>query len=267
MSIEKRKIFISLAVFIFVPIFLTTQQNCKHINFSPQFLAAISCLIAATYILLITIIFDDSDSPLSWKASVIAFVGCGTVSLILTSCIYPLLDLCFADNSLYSLLEHVDVDAGPVEETAKLLAVLLIPPVRTRITDRKSGIFYVTLCAIGFAAIENFEYFYEANEVIFIRANPSHAVFSAIWGAALGEWLAGKGSMRKLIFALLAGMGVHAIWNISTVSSLVFIPIAILTLYVGTRFIRKELSPAIKNRTKTPEKLHINLQHNQQPSM
>ena len=93
--------------------------------------------------------------------------------------------------------------------------------------------------------VENIFYFSDYNGVIFLRANPGHAVFSAIWGAAYGSWVAKEISLLQMLKYMLYGIGLHALWNFCAdfhgiLFSLVFIGVAWLWFV----FVRRELKTA-----------------------
>jgi RsiW-degrading membrane proteinase PrsW (M82 family) len=146
------------------------------------------------------------------------------------------------ENGMLSLLHNTGAIAGLVEEPAKLAALLVISPVRKLIVDRKSGLYYATLCAFGFALIENIMYFQAYDGVLYIRANPAHAVFTSLWGAALGSWREGALQARGFAKYLLLGIGLHALWNfLASTDFTLFIVAFVATIWLGLSFIRREL--------------------------
>ncbi|BBB24299.1 hypothetical protein CVFO_1193 [Isorropodon fossajaponicum endosymbiont JTNG4] len=76
-----------------------------------------------------------------------------------------------------------------------------------QLISKKLTLFYVVLCTLGFSMIENVYFFLKYSEILFIRANPAHMVFSAIWGSALGAWLTKEKSFSYFLFALFLGRG------------------------------------------------------------
>lgn len=152
--------------------------------------------------ILLTIWYNNEDNTFNWKVSIKALLFCGAISIALCLFVlYPLWNIVgfykiqsgwwifkteklIARNPLAYLFDVSNAIAGPIEEGAKLIAVLLVPSVRKSIRNSKTGVFIVVLCAFGFAMIENIIYFSMYKEVLIRRADPAHAVFSAIWGKA-----------------------------------------------------------------------------------
>ncbi len=129
----------------------------------------------------------------------------------------------------------------------------MVAPVRKAMKDRRSALYYATVCAAGFAMIENMQYFHSANSLLILRCNPAHLVFSSLWGAAYGSWIAGNKHFGHFLKYLAYGMGLHALWNICPYVGLFGGPavlVALLLIMVGTTmwlgvgFIKRELTGA-----------------------
>ena len=227
-----------------------------------QFLLAAAFLIASGYVFLITRWYAALGDRFRCGESVRAFLQCGTLSIMISSVFWWVWhagatrteevgwwifkhDESVYRNGLFALLDSTAAIAGPLEETGKLLALLCAKPVRDAIVDRKSGLYYATLCAFGFAMIENVTYFEAAEGVLYLRANPAHAVFSSVWGAALGDALGRGTSLAPVGKALLIGMGLHALWNVcASRGGTPFILAFGFTTWLGMRYIERELSRA-----------------------
>ena len=251
-------IFSGLLIFYFHP----TEKGWwifKYVSYPKEYFAAISFIVASFYMILITIWYKNLNNSFNCKAAIMSFFVCGGLSIILSLIVlYPLWHIfgfyeleqgfwifkkteVVAKNDFIWFFENTGVIAGPVEEFSKLIAVLSIPFIRKSITDRKSGILYVVMCAFGFAMIENIIYFVKSEEVLILRMNPAHAIFSAIWGATLGSWIAKEVSIIKLIGALLLGMGLHSLWNYSTeLNEFIFLFVFCLVSWKGLFFLKKE---------------------------
>ncbi|MDQ6950430.1 MAG: PrsW family glutamic-type intramembrane protease, partial [Mariprofundales bacterium] len=188
------------------------------------FLVAAASLIAAGFLTLITYWYDNSIDPIDLGAAVTAFLGGGVLALLITALLYPAWSaaammgqtggapLLQQAGTALAAMARMNGDAGPVEELAKLLALLLIPSVRICIEDGKSGAFYAMLCALGFAMLENLYYLFDDASSLWWRITPAHAVFSSIWGYALGAWMAKQISATSVILFLLAAMGLHSMY-------------------------------------------------------
>lgn len=261
-----------LLIFIIATLLIVTLLSDAHTKTDIFHNSAL--IITCFYVILIVFWLNDKDANLGVIYALIALFMCGALSIVLSiSLLYP-----FWDNMAYKevarevakgwwifsyteriteivprhnivpLLDKTAMIAGPVEELAKLFSVLLL--MRNQLTSKKIALFYVVLCALGFAMIENIYYFTKYDEVLFIRANPAHAVFSAIWGGALGSWLAKEKSFDYFLWMLIVGMGLHAIWNLFAITNPdFFVYIFILVSWVGLSYIKSELS----KRTSTSE--------------
>lgn len=251
---------IILAFIVFIAVFINQIQT-QH-----ELFRIWSLLITCFYAFLITIWYKDSQYDISWFYALIALFGCGLVAVILSvAFFYPFWqDISYKDvyheveqgwwifkntqiiketiptHPIVPLLNHTGMDAGIVEELAKLLAVIFL--LKNQIHSKKLALFYTVLCALGFAMIENIYYFLNYGEVLFIRANPAHAVFSAIWGYGLGLWLLNERSFLYFLGTLLLGMTLHALWNLlAVINTIVFIWLFIMVSWHGLIFIKRKL--------------------------
>ncbi|MDX8414016.1 MAG: PrsW family glutamic-type intramembrane protease [Mariprofundales bacterium] len=216
------------------------------------FLVAAASLIAAGLMLLITYWYDNRIHAIDLGAALTAFLGGGLLTLLIISLLYPAwngvatmgqeadsLLLQQVGNAL-AAMARLNGDAGPVEELAKLLALLLIPSVRICIDDGKSGAFYAMLCALGFAMLENFSYLFDDASSLWWRINPAHAVFASIWGYALGGWMAKQISATSVILSLLAAMGLHSMYDIAASWNIwLFFLLAFLVFWPGLWMVRQ----------------------------
>ncbi|MDX8409132.1 MAG: PrsW family glutamic-type intramembrane protease [Mariprofundales bacterium] len=216
------------------------------------FLLAAASLIAVGFMLLITCWYDNRIHAIDLGAALLtAFLGGGLLTLLIISLLYPAWNRAalMGQEADFLLLQQVgnalaamarlNGDAGPVEELAKLLALLLIPSVRICIDDGKSGAFYAMLCALGFAMLENFSYLFDDASSLWWRINPAHAVFSSIWGYALGAWMAKQISATSVILSLLAAMGLHSMYDIAASWNVwLFLLLAFLVFWPGLWMIR-----------------------------
>jgi RsiW-degrading membrane proteinase PrsW (M82 family) len=111
---------------------------------------------------------------------------------------------------------------GPVEETAKLLALASsYPIIRRELDEPTDGLIYMACVALGFSLIEN--YLYTVNDpgsgTIFalrlVVCTPMHILFSAFMGLAFFQVVKGKARMIVLLIALLYGSIVHGIYDLA----------------------------------------------------
>jgi RsiW-degrading membrane proteinase PrsW (M82 family) len=118
------------------------------------------------------------------------------------------------------------VVAAPIlEELAKFLMVWAYLYRNKNFSEPMDGIVYAAAVALGFASIENGLYLFRINQqakfllsnVILIRAFlsvPAHALFSGIWGYALGRYKFDKKKNRFIVlYGLLLAMLLHAAFN------------------------------------------------------
>jgi RsiW-degrading membrane proteinase PrsW (M82 family) len=118
------------------------------------------------------------------------------------------------------------VIAAPIlEELAKFLMVWAYLYRNKNFSEPMDGIVYAAAVALGFASIENGLYLFRINQqakfmlsnAILIRALlsvPAHALFSSIWGYALGRYKFDKKKKRFIVlYGLLLAMLLHAAFN------------------------------------------------------
>ena len=116
-----------------------------------------------------------------------------------------------------------------IEEGAKFLLVRWTVYESVEFDEPLDGVVYACSAALGFAAVENVAYVLDAWYSILPGAGilvllgravlsvPGHALFSSIWGAALGHYRFGgkrKGKGRLLVGGLLLAMAAHAGFNL-----------------------------------------------------
>ena len=117
------------------------------------------------------------------------------------------------------------VSAPILEELAKFLMVWAYLYRNKNFSEPMDGIVYAAAVALGFASIENGLYLFRINQqakfllpnTIIIRALlsvPAHALFSSIWGYALGRYKFDKKKNRFIVlYGLLLAMLLHALFN------------------------------------------------------
>ncbi len=105
---------------------------------------------------------------------------------------------------------------GPVEESAKLLAVLVFAYKQPEFDEPVDGVIYAAAAALGFAAAENVLYVsqFQSLELLKVRgplSNAGHALFSAFWGLALSQAKAAPNTQGKRTNIILYGLLLAAI--------------------------------------------------------
>ena len=130
------------------------------------------------------------------------------------------------------------------EESGKLLMTLLIIYRHKDFDEPIDGIIYAAAVALGFASIENAMYLFNAGKAssymlsntMLIRSLlsvPAHALFSGIWGYALGKSKCiATYSWIRVIPALLLAMLLHGLFNLFCFMNY-FATFALLVLVAG----------------------------------
>lgn len=125
-----------------------------------------------------------------------------------------------------SHVADVVVAAPIIEECLKFLAVYLTVYRSTQFDEPMDGVVFASSAALGFASIENVFYLYgaysqgvgELQLVTILRAFfsvPGHALFSIMWGYALGraKFSEGRNGKRLILTGLSLAIGFHALFN------------------------------------------------------
>jgi protease PrsW len=153
------------------------------------------------------------------------------------------------------------VFVAPVtEETAKFLCVRWTVYERKEFDEPVDGMVYATAAALGFASIENVIYVLgswskgpEAGVMVLagrsVLSVPAHALFSSLWGLALG-WHKKRKSRKSsmlVVAGLFAGMVLHGLFNYLTSENLfgglVFLLVFAFAWRTVFLLIRKALIP------------------------
>jgi len=129
------------------------------------------------------------------------------------------------------------VSAPVVEELAKGLALaFLYRELRDEFDDVVDGVVYAAMVGLGFAMVENVEYYGRAvaegggsSTVTFairgMMAPFAHPLFTAMFGIGLGYTRERMRSARRFWappVGLAAAVGLHALWNLATTSDSLF---------------------------------------------
>ena len=154
--------------------------------------------------------------------------------------------------------------APVIEEYGKYLSVKLSMARHPEFDEPFDGIIYAVAAALGFASIENLGYLATAyqegtQELIWTAAAraflsvPGHALFSSMWGYALGMSILITDADQKREFilrGLLAGMLFHAAFNFLAFSAGAFGIFAALALILGValawRLVKQRIDMALE---------------------
>jgi RsiW-degrading membrane proteinase PrsW (M82 family) len=174
---------------------------------------------------------------------------------ILTAVVIIIIQLPFR----YSYIVGAVLVAPIVEELGKFFAVKLSIYNHKEFNEPMDGIIYASAVALGFASIENGIYLfrisvvskYLLSNVILARAVlsvPAHALFSSIWGYALGRAKFSKSQNKNLIIiaGIILAIAFHSLFNL-----LCFIQIyssigLLILIAIMWQIINKKISKAIK---------------------
>ncbi|MCD4700429.1 MAG: PrsW family intramembrane metalloprotease [Candidatus Aegiribacteria sp.] len=158
--------------------------------------------------------------------------------------------------------------APVTEETAKFLCVRWTVYNRSEFDEPVDGMVYATAAALGFASVENVIYVLnswasggaEIGVLVLtgrsVLSVPAHALFSSLWGLALG-WHKKRKTFKSsmlVVVGLLGGMILHGLFNYLTSENL-FGGLLFLTLMaIAWRgvflLVRKALKSSIPTDTK-----------------
>lgn len=116
-----------------------------------------------------------------------------------------------AESSTLGLFAYAMLAIGPIEEFAKLVPFLLVILRFREFNEPLDGIIYASFVALGYAALENWQYLdYLTTVEAFARGFASpvvHMLFASIWG----HWIAQAVVQRhSIIRAAAAGFGLAA---------------------------------------------------------
>ncbi|OPL19487.1 MAG: hypothetical protein AVO35_10750 [Candidatus Aegiribacteria sp. MLS_C] len=179
-------------------------------------------------------------------------------AIVAAAMVFSLKELPFKLALIYS-----SVLIAPVsEETAKFLCVRWTVYDNPEFNEPIDGMVYATAAALGFASVENVLYVLnvwvaggkEAGVMVLagrsVLSVPAHALFSSLWGLALG-WHRRLGTRKSglmVVLGLLGGMLLHGLFNLLTGSNIlggfVFLVFLALSWRMVFVLIRRSLIPA-----------------------
>jgi len=123
-----------------------------------------------------------------------------------------------AETSLPGLLLFSVLGIGVIEEVAKLVPFLLVVLRFRELNEPIDGIIYASFIALGFAAVENFQYLqFMPPGAAYARgfAGPVvHMVFVSIWGYYIGRaWLKRQGVLRATVGSVAFAVLLHGLYD------------------------------------------------------
>ena len=169
--------------------------------------------------------YKDRHLPEPFSHLLLAFT-LGVGSFYLGMFMYRALDLVdlrydaylLAETNLPGLFAYAILAIGVIEELAKMIPFLLIVIHFKEFNEPIDGIIYGSFIALGFAAVENFQYLqFGTNMEAWARgfAGPViHIVFASIWGYYIGRAYLCRRYLGRTIFATLAFTAIlHGIYD------------------------------------------------------
>ena len=123
-----------------------------------------------------------------------------------------------AETNLPGLLLFSVLGIGVIEETAKLIPFLLVVLRFREFDEPIDGIVYASFIALGFSALENFQYLqFMSPGAAYARgfAGPVvHMVFASIWGYYIGRaWLRGHHRVRAVLGSVGFAVVLHGVYD------------------------------------------------------
>jgi RsiW-degrading membrane proteinase PrsW (M82 family) len=137
----------------------------------------------------LTYVESRSPQPVIWSRLILTFLA-GGLSVFGVQLFHMIYDPAEPE-SLFGSLVYFCVIVGGVEESCKMLAVLLASWLRRDFREAWDGVGCASAAALGFATAENFHYVmnFESTQVLLSRSLSAtfvHVAMSGIWGFALG---------------------------------------------------------------------------------
>jgi RsiW-degrading membrane proteinase PrsW (M82 family) len=123
-----------------------------------------------------------------------------------------------ADGDGWGLFAYAMLAIGPIEELAKLLPFLVVV-LRLRAFDEPlDGIVYASFIALGYAAVENYNYLTFLTGLESIArgfAGPViHILFASIWAYWITRaWLSNKSIIAPALLGFLLAAGLHGLYD------------------------------------------------------
>ncbi len=167
--------------------------------------------------------FDIHEKEPLWAMLAVAVWG-GFWSVVLTTSGYWTLSVLGIRNPTAWLGPLLIV--GPLEESAKLVALITsYPIIRRELDEPTDGLIYMACVALGFSLIEN--YYYSAGSptggqtfvLRLIVCTPMHVLFSTPMGLAFYQVVRGGAPRIVLVGALLYASFAHGLYDLVIVNS------------------------------------------------
>ncbi|MCP4045965.1 MAG: PrsW family intramembrane metalloprotease, partial [Gammaproteobacteria bacterium] len=128
-----------------------------------------------------------------------------------------------AETNLPGLITYAILGIGLIEELAKMIPFVLFIIHWKSFNEPIDGIIYASFIALGFAAVENFQYLqFATNAEAWARgiAGPViHIVFASIWGYYIGRAFLCRRNLTPVILVSAAGTAIlHGVYDILVIA-------------------------------------------------
>ncbi|MBU0741106.1 PrsW family intramembrane metalloprotease [bacterium] len=185
-----------------------------------------------------------------WRALALVTLVGGAWSIAISTVLYAAFGAAGIGNVRNTLGAILVV--GPLEEAAKLLAMLsCLPLFRRHLDEPADGVIYMACVALGFSLIENYFYATSAQNaggllmVRLLTATPAHILFSFPMGLAVYARRRGGARRGLLGRAYLYASLSHGVWDVLAFNGLALILFFAL-LWPGMRFFGTVMSYAAR---------------------
>jgi RsiW-degrading membrane proteinase PrsW (M82 family) len=260
---KKRRCYFLLSLLVLLFLFLGSAERFY------------SLFVSATFLSLAIYWYDNTDHSFECKTVIKSFLISGITSVLVALLLYDIISsIAFEKRSYYiykrkffffkekvrveetvekepflAFLLKTSTSAGPIEEFSKLFAVLLFPATRRFLKKgEKQATITAVACACGFQALENIGYWndFPTFDILLLRADPAHLVFSGLWGRGLGRLMSGKTDFKGFAWYFIGASLLHSAWNyFASFHAFLFVILAFSVSYAGFYFI---VGKGVKNK-------------------
>ncbi len=140
-----------------------------------------------------------------------------------------------AESTLVGLFAYAVVLIGGIEETAKFVPFVVVALRFKAFDEPLDGIIYASFIALGYAAMENYQYLqYLTGSEAILRGFASplvHIMFSSIWGYMIGNaYLQGKRLILLSFLALTISALMHGVYDFVVLAFPEVLPLSALLI-------------------------------------
>jgi len=183
-----------------------------------------------------------------WRVMLLVTLVGGVWSVVISAILYTVFDAAGVGDVRTWLGAMLVI--GPVEEGAKLLAMLsCLPLFRRHMDEPADGVIYMACVALGFSLIENVFYALSADNagglltLRLLTATPAHILFSFPMGLAVYARRREGARAGLLRRAFLYAAVAHGVWDVLAFNGLALF-VFFLLVWLGARFFGTVMSYA-----------------------